>query len=214
MKVTTRRMLACGAIAGGLYIATDLTAAVAWDGYSITDQTVSETFAVGAPTRPFVLARSLTYSILMLFFGWGVLRVASEQRSLRTTGGLIVAIGAIDLLGPFAPMHQRAVLEAGGGSLTDIMHIVLASFDVLLILLILGFGAHTAGKKFRLYSFITLVLVLGFGALTGLDGPRMSSNLPTPMMGIWERISIYGFMIWLIVFAVTLLRSRHDGRST
>lgn len=55
-----------------LYVTTDIPAAMVWEGYSYTTETISETFAIGAPTRPLVLLRNLAYSVLMIAFGLGV----------------------------------------------------------------------------------------------------------------------------------------------
>ena len=41
------------------------------------------------------------------------------------------------------PMHQRAVLAAGGGTMTDTLHIVWAVVTSLLFMVALGFGATT-----------------------------------------------------------------------
>jgi hypothetical protein len=43
--------------------------------------------------------------------------------------------------------------------------------------------------------------------LTGLAAPRVQANLPTPLIGIWERINIIGFLLWVVVLAIILLRS-------
>jgi hypothetical protein len=32
--------------------------------------------------------------------------------------------------------------------------------------------------------------------------------LPTPWMGVWERINIYAYMLWVVVLATALLRGR------
>jgi hypothetical protein len=90
---------------------------------------------------------------------------------------------------------------------TDTMHIVVTSVIVLSILLFIGFGATADGKWFRLYSIVTIVIVIAFGAWTGLDGARMAAQLPTPWMGVKERISIYGPMLWALLLAVVLLRA-------
>ena len=203
-----KALLLCGILASLLYVATDILAAMRWKGYSYTAQTVSELFAIGAPTRPFIVLRALAYDVLLIAFGFGVWGSASGKRVLRVAGGLLVGIGVVDLVGPFTPMHQRAVLAAGGGTLTDTMHIALASLDVLFILLIIGFGANAFGKRFRLYSIGTILIVLVFGALAGLDGPRIAANLPTPWVGVTERSSIFGYMLWLVVLAIALLREQ------
>ena len=76
-------------------------------------------------------------------------------------------------------MHLREVLAAGGGTLTDTMHIVLGSVTVVLMLLAMAFGAAAFGKRFRLYSIASMVILVAFGALTFLDAPRIAANLPT-----------------------------------
>lgn len=201
-------LLICGILASTLYVVTDILAAMRWEGYSYTAQTVSELFAIEAPTRLFIVLRGLAYSVLLIAFGLGV---RGGKRGLRVAGGLLIGIGVVDLLGPFAPMHQRAALAAGEGTLTDTMHIILASIDLLFILLIIGFAASAFGKRFRLYSIATILMVGAFGALAGMDGPRVAANLPTPWVGITERISIFGFMLWLAVLAWALLRAKDSA---
>lgn len=196
-------LLVCGVLAPLLYIATDMLAAIRWEGYSYTAQAISETFAIGSPTRHLVLVRSVAYSMLEIAFGLGVWGSASGKRPLRVAGVLLIAIGLVDLVAPFvAPMHLRGAER----SLTDTMHIVFASVDVLFILLITGFAASAFGKLFRLYSIGTIVVVVVFGTLAGLDGPRIAANLPTPWLGMTERISVFSYMLWLLVLAIGLLR--------
>jgi uncharacterized protein DUF998 len=197
-------LLSCGIFASLLYVATDILAAMRWQGYNYAGQTVSELFAIGAPTRPLIVLRGLAYCVLVIAFGLAVWKSASGKRALRVAGGLLAGLGVVDLTGPFAPMHLRGAER----TLTDTMHIILASTDVLFILLIMGFGANAFGKRFRLYSIGTILVVVVFGVLAGLDGPRIAANLPTPWVGVTERISIFGFMLWVMVLAITLLRDQ------
>jgi hypothetical protein len=173
-------------------------------GYSFTSQTISELAAIAAPSRPLVVPLSITYDVLVIAFGLGVWGSAGRKRPLRFTAGPLVALGVIGFAAPFAPMHLRGAEL----TLTDTMHIVLTSVTVLLILLAIGFGATAFGKRFRLYSIGTILILLVFGTLAGLDGPRLAANLPTPWMGVYERINIYGYLLWVVVLAVTLLRLR------
>ena len=195
--------LFCGILAPLLYVTIDIFAAMVWEGYSYTAQTISETFAIGAPTRPLVLLRSLAYSVLIIAFGLGVWGEARGKRSLRVVGGLLVGIGFVDLIAPFvAPMHLRGAER----TLTDTMHIVLASVDVIFILLIIGLGASAFSNRFRSYSIGTILVIVVFGTLAGMDGPRLAANLPTPWVGVTERISVFSYMLWIVVFASGLLR--------
>jgi len=50
------------------------------------------------------------------------------------------------------------------------------------------------------------MLFVVFGVLAGMEQPNYELNLPTPMMGIFERINIYGYMLWIIVFSKAQLQ--------
>jgi hypothetical protein len=50
------------------------------------------------------------------------------------------------------------------------------------------------------------VVLLAFGVLTFLEAPRLQANLSTPWIGLWERINISGFLLWVVVLAPVLLR--------
>jgi len=202
-------LLVCGILSSLLYAAMNVIGPIQFEGYSFISQTVSELSAIGAPSRPLWIALGSAYSVLIIAFGRGIWMSAGEKRALRIVGDLLVASGVVGLVGwPFASMHQREVLAAGGGTLSDTMHIILVTVTVLFMLVSIGFGARAFGKWFRLYSIGTIALLLVSGALTGLDGPRVSANLPTPWVGVWERINIAGFLLWVAALAIILLRSK------
>ena len=204
-----KALLGCGVLAALLYIA--MMQAIRYDGYNWISQVVSELSAVGAPTRPLWFWLGWLYTALILAFGWGVWTSAGSNRRLRMVGGMILVSGLLCFIWPFAPMHQREVLAAGGGTLSDTLHIALSAITVPLFLLTLGFGAAAFGTRFRLYSIATLIIALGAGVLTAVQAPGMSANLPTPTIGLWERINIGLYMLWLGVLAVMLLRRRETG---
>jgi pimeloyl-ACP methyl ester carboxylesterase len=79
----------------------------------------------------------------------------------------------------------------------------------ILFMLAIGFGAAAFGKRFRFYSIATMLILIAFGALAGMDAPHLQANLPTPWIGVWERINIFVYMLWQAVLATTLLRIRH-----
>jgi hypothetical protein len=202
-------LLGCGVVSSLLYVATTILGAMRWEGYSSTAQTVSELFAIDAPSRPLVVPLFLTYSVLVIAFGVGVLGAARGQRALRVVGALLVVNEARGVVGTlFAPIHLRGV----AGTSTDTWHMMITIVNVLLILLIIGFGTTAFGTRFRRYSIGTILLLVVFGTVAGLDGPRLAANLPTPWMGVTERINIFGYMLWVVVLAVALLRAQ--GAST
>lgn len=131
---------------------------------------------------------------------------AATNRRLRAVGVLIVSYGALGLIWPFAPMHQREVLAAGGGTLSDTFHLVLSAVTVALMLVAIVLGAMALGPAFRVYSIVSLVVLGTGGALTFIVAPGLSAGRPTPWMGVWERINLGVFLLWVVMLAVALLR--------
>jgi len=209
-----KSLLVCGILSSMLYVAMTILVAMQWEAYSSASQTISELSAIGAPTRSLWAVPGAIYTILVTAFGWGVWKSAGRSRALRIAGGLILAYGSLGVLWPFAPMHLRETLAAGGGTLSDTMHLVLASATVLLMLLAIGAAAAAFGIWFRVYSLATLAILAAFGALTFLDAPRLSANLPTPWIGVWERINVGVFLLWVVVLATTLLRGKGAAAAT
>ena len=175
-----------------------------WEGYSVASNVPSELSAIGAPTRTLWILLSAVYGVLMIAFGWIVWASAPPNRALRMVGALLMAHTAVGQFWP--PLHQRAVLAAGGGTLTDTLHLAWAAVTGIFFMLIVGFGAAAFGTRFRLYSIATMVIGLACGAVTGTYASDVEADLPTPWVGVWERISIATFMAWIVVLAITLLR--------
>jgi hypothetical protein len=206
-------LLVCGILSSLLYVAMLVVVEMRWEGYSSASQTVSELSAIGAPTRALWVLPAALYTVLVTAFGWGVWKSAGRIRVLRVVGASIAAYGALGLIWPFAPMHLRETLAAGGGTFSDTMHIILASVTVVLMLLAIAFGAAAFGRRFRLYSIVSLLILAACGTLTFLDAPGIVANLPTPWIGVWERINIGVFLLWVIVLAAMLLRVRNTTAS-
>ena len=201
-------LLVCGLVSSLLYVAMNIVSPLVWREYSSVSQTVSELSAIGAPTRAIWLPMAFLYTALVTIFAWGVREAAGSSRALRTVGDLVMVYGLLGLVWPFAPMHLRPALASGGGSITDTIHIALGIVTVLLMLLAIGFGAAAFGRRFRLYSLTTIGVLLIFGALTAIEAPAISSNQPTPLIGVWERANIAAFLLWVIVLSCMLLLGR------
>lgn len=200
-----KTLLVCGILSTLLYVLATILGAMRWEGYNSFSQSVSELIAIDAPSASLVIPLFLIYSILVFAFGAGIWRSAGTKRALRVVAILIIAkelLGVIVTL--FAPMHMRGIET----SLTDTMHIVLTGAGVLLCMFpAIVFGAKVFGKGFRIYSIVTILIFLVFGILAAHDASRIAENLPTPLVGIWERINIFTYFVWVIVLAIKLLRS-------
>ena len=208
-----RLLLGCGVAFALLWVGMDIVASILYDGYSYRDQTVSELSAIGAPTRPFWFALGAVWSGLVIAFAVGVWQSAGPTRALRVVSGLLIAYAVITLaVGPFSSMHRRDVLAAGGATLSDTLHLIVTGIGVFIFLLEIGFAATAFGTSFRIYSIGTIVVMLVFGALTSFYAPEVQANEPTPWVGVYERINAYGYMLWIGVLAVTLLRESDTRR--
>jgi hypothetical protein len=199
-----KALLICGILSSLFYIFMNIFVPLHNAGYSIASQTVSELSAIDAPTRLLWNLFVIPFAVLVIAFGIGIRFSAHENKRLRVVGNLMILDGTLGFSWP--PMHLREVIAAGGGTISDTMHIVFAAVTVLLMILMIGIGAAAFGKTFRMYSIATILVLAIFGALTGMDSPRMSENLPTPLIGVWERINIGVYMIWVIVLAIILLK--------
>jgi hypothetical membrane protein len=203
-------LLLCGILSPLLYAVADGLAGFKWESYSFRDQTISELGAIGAPSRPLFSVLLIFVYLLLTAFGIGVWRSSSNRRAVQVAGGLLVALGVMALtVGQFVPMHLRGT-EQG---LTGALHLVEGGIAVLMIMSAIGFAATDLGRRFRLYSIVTIVVILTFGAWSGIDAPRVAQGLPTPWIGVKERIFWYAYQLWFIVLALTMLRQPTGDRA-
>ena len=203
-------LVGCGIASSVLYVASDILVSW-WDpNYSYRDQSFSELLAPGSPTRPLVLVLlAIPYGVLVTAFGVGVWASASRRRAGRITGALLVGYaltGAVT--GVFLSAPTRETLQAGKETWRNILHLPGTAVSVLSILLAIGFGSTLLGRRFRYFSYATILAIVVFGVLTSLQIGQMAANQPTPWMGIEERINIYATMLWMAVLAIGLLRAQ------
>ncbi len=195
-----KTLLTCGVLAALLYIAMNAVIPMLWPGYSMASQAISELSGIGAPTRGVWVPLGLLYTALVAAFGCGMWIAAGESRALRIAGALVVFQGVFGIFWP--PMHLRG----GPFTLTDTLHIVWTAVTLALMLFVMGFAGAALGRRFRLYTIATVAIWFVFGTLTSLDAPNVAANLPTPFMGLWERINAGAYMLWVIVLSLALLR--------
>jgi hypothetical protein len=198
--IVKNALLICGLLAPLIYVGSDILAGLSWAGYSFASQAVSELRGIGAPTRTFLIPILFVYAILEILFGLGIWKVVGPKKVLRTIGALLIGLGMLDLMGPLFAMNINEAV----GSVTNITHIMVTILTLIILLLMVGLGSFTEGKWFHLYSIITLLTIITFGTLTFLQVPKLAANQSAPWFGIYERINIYSYMLWLGVLALKL----------
>jgi hypothetical protein len=204
LKSFKKLLLSCGILSSLWYVGINIIVPTQYPGYSIVTQTVSELSAIDAPTRPLWFLLCIFFSLLFIAFGTGIWLTANGNRKLRFVAAIIVFDAVLGFFWP--PMHQREVLAAGGGTISDTLHLAWAYVHLGLMLLMIGFGAASLGKGFRIFSFATVLVFIVFGILTSMESPGIEANTATPHIGVWERVNIGAYMLWVVVFALALLQ--------
>lgn len=198
MPTTRRILLACGILSSLLYVSRDLAALLSYPGYDVANQVISELSAIDVPSRGIDIAIGRAYGALIVLFGAGLWLSAGAKRGLRVAGALLAAAAIYGSFWP--PMHMRGAPTG----LTDTLHLVWTGAWFVFTVTAMGFTAAALGKRFVYYTVATVTLMLLFGMLTGLQGARLAANLPTPGIGIYERINIGVFLLWIVVVAIDL----------
>ena len=142
----------------------------------------------------------------MLAFAWGIWKIAGENRRLRIAGVLMLAYGALGFLGRSLLCTSVRYWQRVEERFLILCHCSWRG-DRDLLSAWIGVCGTALGKRFRIYSTLTFIVLLVFGILTFLDAPGVSTNQPTPLIGVWERINIGAFLLWVVVLAITLLRT-------
>jgi hypothetical protein len=188
-----------------VYGATVLVGGAITPGYSHVRDHVSTLIQAGAQKAPLLVPPFLVYNLLTLAMGLALVvmarRSALRHRRLGVLSGwaLVVEglVGALTLAFPQDPIGSP-VTTAGA------THIALAAASSLLTMVAVGLGGAwllTAGalRPAAWYSLVTLAVIFGFGVITAVA----TANLD-PLMGLYERVTIFAFIQWLFVIGLVL----------
>jgi hypothetical protein len=132
------------------------------------------------------------------------------KRPLRIAGWLMAFFGISGYAWHFFPMNMRGNI----GSASDTGHLVLSGLTVITLTLFIAFGSGAIGRKFRLYSVLTIAAMLFFGFMVGSMAPAVAAGQPTPGMGTYERISVFAPMIWMSVLAMIMIKNETIKKRT
>lgn len=99
-------------------------------------------------------------------------------------------------------MHMRGAER----SITDTMHLILATNPFVLLSLILASAAFRRGL--RRYSVATMVVLVVPAIAAFSDVHALDMNQPTPWLGATERLAQYAYQAWQAVLALVLLTTQ------
>lgn len=206
-KKTVNILLTCGILGALIYPITDIIAGKLYNGYNFNEQTVSELFAIGAPTSQLVVPLFTISSLLFIAFAIGIWLLPNNKRILRALSLMIFgnAVNSL-ILWNFFPMHMRGIHP----SFTDTMHGILAINPFVLVSIILG--AVYFKNWFRYYSIATILLLSVMVVFAVPKALLVYENRPTPGLGVMERVSQYGHQLWHAILAIVLLYRHSDKK--
>lgn len=184
----------CGLLAGFLFIGGDLLGVALWKGYKILFQSISELTATGAPTRPVVLPIFLLSHLLLVAFGFAIWEAAGENAGMKVLSVLVIGNGLSSVIAALFPMTlgRTARLSDPGAAL--------GAISVVLMVAALIVAAIATDGWVR---WLSIGVVAAFAALT-VVGLTLQA---TPHIGLQERVMSYGWLIWVGIVAIALLRS-------
>lgn len=194
-----------GLAAGAVYTGVVVVGGAITPGYSHVGQHVSSLYQAGAAAAAPIAAGFVVYNLCVAGFGIGVAKLASRlgqpRRRIGIAGGVsLVLTGAAGLLDVVFPQDPIGAAITTTGTL----HIVFAGVASLLTLATIGLVAAWALARpslraFGWYAVLTLVVI----AVSGPIAAVATANL-WPTMGLVERVPIFGFVQWAVVYSLML----------
>lgn len=173
--------------------------------YSPLYNTISELSMAGAPNKILMDLLFGIYNVFILILGLGAYLDSSVDNSKKyKTATIMLAVSGI--LGLLVLIFTQDPRGAAAATLNGNLHIILsgisAALTIILILLVgFSFRQHTELRIFSWYSFTSSVLIFIFG---GVSAGSVAAN--SAYGGLFERITIFLFMVWTIIFSYIILR--------
>ena len=202
--LTKRLWILAGILAPIAYTAAVITGGALMPGYSHVRDPISSLTQTGAPVIPVVVGLFTAYSWLLLVFAAG-LWLRWRRRGHRLAAAGTLALVAVALAG--ALMYWFAQDPIGAPLTTrGLGHLILAGVAALgtivgVLLSGLGFRRISGLASLRAYSVASAALIFVSG---GIGTATLSFN---PYFGVFERVTIFTFIIWTLVVALRLART-------
>jgi hypothetical membrane protein len=191
---------ALGIAAVGLYVGTTVLGGILDPQYSQVGNAISELTGSTAPDSVLLAPLYIGYNLVMLGFGYALFRAAGGGL-LFATAALLFGIAALSGIGQVTAFRMDGVgtaeTTAGQG------HLVLAGVSSLLCLAIailygIAFRGVPALRRLSRYSFATAAGLV-------LTAPLAVGSIGTDVMGLFERVTIGVFLLWIVVVSAGCL---------
>lgn len=195
-------LLYCGLAAPILYGITVIAGAAVRNDYSHIVNAISELISNGAPNKALLDVIFNIYNVLLLAFAiGGFITLKDAHRLCRVAMGIFVGIQILSFSWGFFPMDPIGAEPTFAGTMHNVFGGVVALATILMPLL-MGFGLRHSkdSHRYTIYSFISSAIIF----VSGLMGVILGGE-GFLVFGLFERITIATYEIWIFVTALNLL---------
>ena len=202
----TNPWLVAGVLAPLTYAAAVVLGGWLTPGYSHLAEPVSALIMENAPAAAALDPIFTVYNALMVVFAVALGRAfRGSGVALRVIAPALLALtGLTGILMGFYPMDAIGDPLTYGGRVHIWLAGIASAASMLTVLLVaLPLRRHPAWRRFAGYSLISFIVIFFSGAFAALAAARLS-----PVMGLWERVTIGAFLLWVLVLALRLMARR------
>ena len=203
-----KTLLSCGIAAPILYIVTAIVgAALRPNDYSHIVNAISELLSNGAPNKAVLDVVFNIYNALLLMFAIGAYSAMKNfPRISKVAMGILIAIQILSFSWGFFPMDPIGAEATFAGTMHNVLGGVVAMATIVMPLL-MGLGVRKLGgfNQYAVYSFISSVIIF----VSGLIGVILAGQ-GVHLFGLFERITIGTYEIWVFATASKLLKMQQE----
>ena len=206
-----KTLLYCGVVAPVLYVITAIVGAALRNDYSHIVNAISELISNGAPNKAVLDIVFNIYNTLLLAFAiGGYTALKHAPRICRIAMGIFIGIQILSFSWGFFPMDPLGTKATFAGTMHNVLGGVVAFATILMPLLMgLGFKKLHGSNSYSTYAFISSFIIF----VSGLTGVILSAQ-GILVFGLFERITIGTYEVWVFVTALKLLRTEAAYRSS
>lgn len=205
-----KTLLYCGVVAPILYVITAIVGAALRNDYSHIVNAISELISNGAPNKAVLDVVFNVYNALLLAFAiGGYAALKDAPRTCRVAMGIFIGIQVLSFSWGFFPMDPLGTQATFAGTMHNVLGGVVAFATILMPLLMgLGFRQLCGSNTYSAYAFISSAIIF----LSGLTGVVLAGQ-GLLVFGLFERITIGTYEVWVLVTALKLLKTEPAERS-
>jgi hypothetical protein len=203
-----KTLIYCGIVGPVLYIITATIGAALRNDYSHIVNAISELISNGAPNKAILDIVFNIYNALLLAFAIGAYSaLKNAPRLCRIAMGILIGIQVLSFSWGFFPMDPMGAEVTFAGTMHNILGGIVA-FATIVMPLLMGWGLQRVDdfQGYAKYSFISSAIVF----VSGLTGVILAGQ-GIHLFGLFERITIGSYEVWIFVTAFRLLKIKSFG---